>query len=101
MFWIWPCVLRRGLKKDKLNKNLERKLRQRDKCLDSLKLLGQGQLLVLTLWLEVRATKLDQLPSQWVISGGQELSIVRLVVTHTMEGAGDLVFVLDVANQVT
>ena len=30
------------LKKDKLSENLERKLRQGDKCLDSLKLLGQG-----------------------------------------------------------
>ena len=81
-----------------MSKNLERKLRHGDKRLDSLKLLGQGQLLVLTLWPEVRATKLDQLPSQWVISRGQELPIVRLVVTHTMEGTGNLVFVLDVAN---
>ena len=56
--------------------------------------------MVLTLWPKVRATKLDQLLSQWVTSGGQELSIIRIVVTHAMEGADDLVFVLDVVNQV-
>ena len=56
--------------------------------------------MVLTLWPKVRATKLDQLLSQWVTLGGQELSIIRIVVTHTMEGAGDLVLVLDVVNQV-
>ena len=53
----------------------------------------------MTWWLEVRATNLDQLSSQRVTSGGQELSIVRLVATHTMKDVGDLVFVLDVANQ--
>ena len=37
MFWIRPCGLRYGLKKEKLRENLERKPRQRDKCLDSLK----------------------------------------------------------------
>ena len=37
---VRPCVLKHGLKRDKLNKNLERKLRQGDKCLNSLKLLG-------------------------------------------------------------
>ena len=55
-------------------------------------------MLALTSWLEDRATKLDQFPSQPVTPGGQELSIVRLVATHIMEDAGDLVFVLDVAN---
>ena len=49
---------------------------------------------------EVMATKLDQLPNQWVISGGQELPIVILVAIHTMEDVGELVFVLGVANQV-
>ena len=29
-----------------------------------------GIAVVLILWPEIRATKLDQLPSQWVISGG-------------------------------
>ena len=52
------------------------------------------------LWPEVRATKLDQLPNQRVILGGQELPIVRLVATHTMEDVGDLVLALGVANQV-
>ena len=50
---------------------------------------------------EVRATKLDQLPSQWVILGGQEFPIVRLVAIHTMEDVGELVFVLGVTSQVT
>ena len=98
MFWIRPCVLRHGLKKDKSSKNLERKPRQEDKCLDNLKLLGQGQLLALTSWPEVRATKLDQLRSQRVTPGGQELPTIRLLATHIMEYAGDLVFVLGVAN---
>ena len=53
------------------------------------------------LWPKVRATKLDQLPSQWVISGAQELSIVKLMAIHTMEDVGELVFVLGVASQVT
>ena len=100
MFWIQPCVLRHKLKKGKSSENLERKPRQGDKCLDNLKLMGQGQLLTLTSWPEVKATKLDQLPSQRVILGGQELPIVRLLVTHIMEDAGDLMFVLSVANQV-
>ena len=52
------------------------------------------------MWPEVRATKLDQLSSQWVISRGQELPIVRLVAIHTMEDVGELVFVLGVASQV-
>ena len=99
MFWIWRCVLRRGLKKDKLSENLERKPRQGNKCLDNLKLVGQGQLLALTSWPEDRATKLDQLPSQRVILVGQELPTVRLVAIHTMKDADDLVFVLDVTNQ--
>ena len=100
MFWIRPCVLRHGLKKAKLSENLKRKPRQGDKCLDNLKLVGQGQLLALTSWPEDRATKLDQLPSQRVTPRGQELPIVKLVATHTMEDADELVFVLDVANQV-
>ena len=100
MFYIRPCILRRGLKRGKLSENLARKLRQVDKCLDSLKLLGQGQLRVLTPWPEARATKLDQLSSQRVTLGGQELSIVKLVATHTMEDVGDLVLALGVANQV-
>ena len=54
--------------------------------------------MALTLWLEDKATKLDQLPSQRVIPGGQELLTVRLVVTHILEDASDLVFVLGVAN---
>ena len=57
--------------------------------------------MVLILWPEVRATKLDQLPSQWIISGGQELPIVRLMAIHTMEDVSELVFVLGVASQVT
>ena len=81
-----------------MSKNLERKLRQGDKCLDSLKLLGQGQLLLLTLWPKVRATKPDQLPSQRVILGGQELPFVRLMATQTMEDVGDLVLALGVAS---
>ena len=100
MFWIRPCVLRHGLKKDKLSENLERKPRQGDKCLDSLKLVGQGQLLALISWLECRTTKLDQLPNQRVTPGGQELPIVRLVTTHTMEDMGDLVLTSGVASQV-
>ena len=55
---------------------------------------------VITFCPKVRAIKLDQLPSQWVISGGQELSIVRLVASHTMEDVGDLVLALGVASQV-
>ena len=47
---------------------------------------------------EDRATKLNQLPNQRVTLGGQELPTVRLVATPIMEDAGDLVFVLDVAN---
>ena len=57
--------------------------------------------MVLTLWPKVRATKMDQLPSQWIISRGQELPIVRLVAIHTMEDVGEQVFVLGVASQVT
>ena len=98
MFWIRPYVLRHGLKKDKLRENLKRKPRQREKCLDNLKLVGQGQLLALTSCPKVKATKLDQLPSQRVTPGGQELLTVRLMATHTMENAGDLVFVLGVAS---
>ena len=89
--------MRRELKKDKLSENLERKPRQGDKCLDNLKLVGQGQVLALTSWPEDRATKLDQLPSQRVTPGGQELPTVRLVAIHIMEDAGDLVFVLSMA----
>ena len=55
--------------------------------------------MALTWWPEVRATNLDQLPSQQITPGGQELPIVRLVATHIMEDAGDLVFVLGVVNQ--
>ena len=51
-------------------------------------------------WPEDRATKLDQLPSQRLTSRGQELPTVKLVATHTMKDAGELVFVLGVANQV-
>ena len=99
MFWIQPCVLRHELKKDKSSENLERKPRQGDKCLDNLKLVGQGQLLAQTSWPEVRATRLDHLPSQRITLGGQELLTIRLVATHIMEDASDLVFVLGVANQ--
>ena len=56
--------------------------------------------MVLILWPKVRATKLDQLPSQWVISGGQELPIVETVAIHIMEDVGELMFVLGVASQV-
>ena len=56
--------------------------------------------MTLTWWPEVKATNLDQLPSQRVTLEGQELPTVRLVATHTMKDVGDLVFVLDVANQV-
>ena len=59
---------------------------------------GSRQLLALTSWPKVRATKLDQLPSQWVTPRGQELLTVRLVVTYIMEDAGNMVFVLGVAN---
>ena len=62
--------------------------------------MGQGQLLALTSWPEGRATKLDQLSSQRVTPGGQELPTIKLVATHTMEDVGELVFVLGVANQV-
>ena len=54
--------------------------------------------MALILWPENRATKLDQLPSQRVTPGDQELLTVRLVVIHIMEDADDLVFVLDVAK---
>ena len=91
--------MRHGLKKDKLSENLERKPRQGDKCLNSLKLVGQGQLLALISWPECRATKLDQLPSQQVTLKGQELPTIKLMAIHIMEDAGDLVFVLGVANQ--
>ena len=53
---------------------------------------------MLTFWPEVRTTKLDQLPSQWVISRDQEFLTARLVVTHTIEDASNLVFV-GMANQ--
>ena len=56
--------------------------------------------MALILWPENRATKLDQLPSQRVTPGDQELPTISLVATHTMEDAGELVFVLGVANQV-
>ena len=56
--------------------------------------------MVLTLWPKVRATKLDQLPNQWVILGGQELPIVGIVAIHIMEDVDKLVFVLGVAIQV-
>ena len=51
-------------------------------------------------WLEARATKLDQLPSQRITLGGQELPTVRLVVIHIMGDVGDLVLTLGVASQV-
>ena len=57
-------------------------------------------MLALTSWLENRATKLDQLPSQRVTLRGQEFPIVKLVATHTMKDVGELVFVSSVANQV-
>ena len=56
--------------------------------------------MLLTPWPEVKATKLDQSPSQRVTLGGQELPTVRLVATHTMEDMADLVLVLGVASQV-
>ena len=52
------------------------------------------------MWPKVRATKLDQLPSQCIISRGQELPIVGIVAIHIMEDVGELVFVLSVASQV-
>ena len=57
-------------------------------------------MLALTSWPEDKATKLDQLPSQRVTSGGQELPTVKLVTTHTMKDADELVFVSGVANQI-
>ena len=56
--------------------------------------------MVLTLWPKVRATKLDQLLSQWIISRGQELPIVGIVAIHIIEDVGELVFALGVASQV-
>ena len=56
--------------------------------------------MVLTLWPKARATKLDQLPSQWIISRGQELPIVGIVAIHIIEDVGELVFALGVASQV-
>ena len=56
--------------------------------------------MVLTLWPKVRATKLDQLPSQWIILRGQELPIVGIVAIHIIEDVGELVFALGVASQV-
>ena len=56
--------------------------------------------MVLTLWPKVRATKLDQLPSQWIILGSQELPSVGIVAIHIIEDVGELVFVLGVASQV-
>ena len=56
--------------------------------------------MALILWPKDRETKLDQLPSQRVTPGGQELPTVKLVATHTMEDAGKLVFFLGVTNQV-
>ena len=92
--------MRRELKKGKWSENPARRPRQGDKGLDRLKLLGQGQLLLLTPWPEVRATKLGQLTSQRVTLGGQELPIARLVVIHIMGGVDDLVLASDVARQV-
>ena len=83
-----------------MSENPARRPRQGDKGLDRLKPLGQGQLLLLTPWAEARAIKLDQLLSQRVILGGQELPTTRLVVIHIMGDVGDLVLVLDVASQV-
>ena len=57
-------------------------------------------MLLLTPWSKARAIKLDQLPSQRVTLGGQELPTVKLVVIHIMGDVGDLVLALDVANQV-
>ena len=56
--------------------------------------------MVLILWPKVRATKLDQLPSQWIISGSQELPSVGIVAIHIIKDVGELVFVLGVASQV-
>ena len=92
--------MRSGLKRDKLSENPVRRPRYGDKGLDRLKPLGQGQLLLLTPWPEVKATKLDQSPSQTVTLGDQELLIVRLVVIHIMGDVGDLVLALDVVSQV-
>ena len=52
------------------------------------------------MWPKVRATKLDQLSSQWIISRGQELPIVGIVAIHIIEDVGELVFALGVASQV-
>ena len=90
--------MRRGLKKGKWSENPARRPRQGDKDLDRLKLLGQGQLLLLTPWPEVRSIRLDRLPSQQVTLGGQELHIVKIVVIHIMGNVGDLVFVSSVVN---
>ena len=62
--------------------------------------MGQGQLLELTPWPECRATKLNQLPSQRVTLGGHELSIVKLMATHTMKDVDDLELALGVASRV-
>ena len=87
-------------KERQVEREPRKKAKTEDKGLDRLKPLGQGQLLLLTLWAEARAIKLDQLLSQQVTLGGQELLTVRLVVIHIMGDVGDLVLVLDVASQV-
>ena len=58
------------IKERQIEREPRKKVKIGGQVLDSLKLLGQGQLLLLTLWPKVRATKLDQLLSQWVILGG-------------------------------
>ena len=60
--------------------------------------MGQRQLLPLTSRPEDKATKLDQLLNQRVTPGGQELPTIKLMVTHIMKDADDLVFVLGVAS---
>ena len=92
--------MRRGLKKGKWSGNPARRPRQGDKDLDRLKPLGQEQLLLLPSWAEAREIKLDQLLSQRVILGGQELPIAKLVVIHIMGDVGDLVLASNVVRQV-
>ena len=90
--------MRRSLKKGNLSGNLVRKPRRGDKGLDNLKLRGQEQLQVLTLWPKVRAIRLDRLSSQQVTLGSQELHTVKIVVIHIMGNVGELVFVSSVVN---
>ena len=85
-------------KERQLEREPRKKAKTGGKGLDNLKLRGQEQLQVLTLWPEVKAITLDQLHSQQVTLGGQELHTVKIVVIHIMGNVGDLVFVSSVVN---